>query len=129
MKPPKVLADVFDAPVFLRTVPDAAAIGAALRAKHGYLCSRQLSHNNASGTAATPTQSDDRFGGGAYVPFARVLEVASSGATSGEGKGGGGGEGGGGSREGMRLAASPRADAKAAYHGMAERSVDGDGVG
>ncbi|CAN0568890.1 unnamed protein product, partial [Ectocarpus sp. 12 AP-2014] len=35
----QVLADVFFAPVLLRTVPDAAAIGAALRAKHGYLCS------------------------------------------------------------------------------------------
>lgn len=102
--------------MFLRTVPDAAAIGAALRAKHGYLCSRHASDDdNASDTAATPHGIDGggdgggvdggRQGGGAYVPFSRVL-------------GEGGGE--------MRLAASPRPEAKTAYDGMAERSVDGD---
>lgn len=103
--PYKVLADVFDAPVYLKTVPDAAAIGAALRAKHGYLCRYRRRLEDGSGRA------DDA----AYVPFSQVL---SDGAPGGGGGGAGGRKG---HVEGMRLAATPREDAAAAYEGMAER--------
>lgn len=34
----QVLADVFQAPVFTSAASDSAAIGAALRAKHGMAC-------------------------------------------------------------------------------------------
>lgn len=36
----QVMSDVFGVPVYVNTVPDAAAIGAAMRAKHGVISSR-----------------------------------------------------------------------------------------
>lgn len=47
----QVLADVFQAPVFTAAASDSAAIGAALRAKHGVECVRR---------------------GVSYIPFAEV---------------------------------------------------------
>ncbi|CAM9733519.1 unnamed protein product [Pylaiella littoralis] len=175
----QILADVFAAPVFLRTVPDAAAIGAALRAKHGYLCSSSSSSSSPppssrqgkrqeqppSGNSATTASSSTAVesagatagaaaalaeggggGGGAgggggggdggYVPFSRVLPSASATAAPataaaddakapvqpGDGAERGGSGSGSGSREGMmRLAASPRPGAEAAYEGLVER--------
>ncbi|CAM9645235.1 unnamed protein product [Ascophyllum nodosum] len=100
----QVLADVFNAPVFLKTVPDAAAIGAALRAKHGYVCEHQ---------------EDSSPSRGAYIPFSRVLASSSSsprlssvtlssedGCTL---------------TDGMRLAATPRSGASSVYEAMIER--------
>lgn len=48
----QVLADVFQAPVFTAKASDSAAVGAALRAKHGLECQRR---------------------GGVYVPFGDVF--------------------------------------------------------
>lgn len=106
----QILADVFNAPVYLKTVPDAAAIGAALRAKHGWLCA----------------EAGDEARKGGYVPFSRVLASSSSSSSSvaGEGRSEGAGDvqdKGKGYGEGLRLAASPRGDAAAVYEGMAER--------
>lgn len=47
----QILADVFQAPVFTAAASDSAAIGAALRAKHGVECVRR---------------------GVSYVPFAEI---------------------------------------------------------
>lgn len=110
---PKILADVFNSPVYLKTVPDAAAIGAALRAKHGFLCRSARDGEREGGCSVE---------GSSYVPFSCVLDD----------KGGRQGRDSGGSEdtpvaqragfmEGLRLAASPRADAEALYEGMAER--------
>lgn len=138
---------MFCAPVFLRTVPDAAAIGAALRAKHGYLCS--------SSPSSSPNQEELRAdahvestasahggkgagSGAAYVPFSNVLPAAEEAAAAAAVGGGGGKEGtrgseGGGADMGetsargrrsskmMRLAATPQKDVDAVYEGMAER--------
>ncbi|CBJ25521.1 similar to xylulokinase homolog [Ectocarpus siliculosus] len=139
----QVLADVFSAPVLLRTVPDAAAIGAALRAKHGYLCSsfsgeqkrRNFTpHGATTGGASGPVESTASAGVGvggsgaaAFVPFSRVLPADETVGTNGvvdpaTGATAGGGQGV--KRSGkvvMRLAATPRGDAEALYKGMAER--------
>ncbi|CAN0161221.1 unnamed protein product [Ectocarpus sp. 8 AP-2014] len=139
----QVLADVFSAPVLLRTVPDAAAIGAALRAKHGYLCSsfsgeekrRNCTHPGAAtGSASGPVESTASAGAGvggsgatAFVPFSRVLPADEPVGTNGAvepatGATAGGGQGVKNSgKVVMRLAATPRGDAEALYKGMAER--------
>eukprot|EP00752_Nemacystus_decipiens_P016481 g14732.t1 len=128
----QVLADVFAAPVFLRTVPDAAAIGAALRAKHGFLCSSFASHclpsppvrqQQPSQMTSPPAESAalSEEGGpwaGVYVPFSRVLPEAVVADTTAPVP-----------QDGvMRLAASPRADAEMVYEGLVERyaKLEGD---
>lgn len=124
---------MFSAPVLLRTVPDAAAIGAALRAKHGYLCSsfsgeeKRRDCTPAGGTSGR-VESTTSAGGGmggsgaaAFVPFSRVLSAdeavePATGATARDGQGV--------KISGevmMRLAATPRGDAEALYKGMTER--------
>lgn len=113
---------MFNAPVFLKSVPDAAAIGAALRAKHGYLCahgrdarclsaSPQSSPPDGDGAdaAAVATSGGDR----AYVPFSRVLAPAAAVVLDGGREAG--------QREGLRLAATPGDGAVAAYEGLAAR--------
>ncbi|CAM9439927.1 unnamed protein product [Ectocarpus fasciculatus] len=139
----QILADVFSAPVLLRTVPDAACIGAALRAKHGYLCSSFSGEEKRRdftppGTATIgtsgPVESTASAGGGvggggaaAFVPFSRVLpagEAAGINGAIGPATGGTarGGQGVKSSVEGMmRLAATPRGDADELYKGMTER--------
>eukprot|EP00903_Cladosiphon_okamuranus_P007840 g7585.t1 len=129
----QVLADVFAAPVFLRTVPDAAAIGAALRAKHGYLCSsfassslcyspqpeqQQQQQPQTTGSPGEPAPLAEEGGrwAGAYVPFSRVLPAAA--ATTGTAAQASEEDG----KHGLlRLAASPRADAEEVYERMVER--------
>lgn len=120
---------MFAAPVFLRTVPDAAAIGAALRAKHGYLCSsfaarspgstplqqQQSQTNSFPAVESAPLVEEVRRGAGAYVPFSRVLPGAATAGTAAAAPDDGGVHG------VVRLAASPRADADVVYEGMVER--------
>lgn len=111
---------MFNAPVFLKTVPDAAAIGAALRAKHGYLCA----HGRDARCLSAPPQSPAPEGAGAaavaasgggraYIPFSRVLAPAAAVVLDGgrEAR----------QREGLRLAAVPGDGAVAAYEGMTDR--------
>ncbi|CAN0205913.1 unnamed protein product [Ectocarpus sp. 4 AP-2014] len=139
----QVLADVFSAPVFLRTVPDAAAIGAALRAKHGYLCSvfsgeekwrnctpPGTTTGGLSGLVESTASAGVGVGGSgaaAFVPFSRVLPGDETVGTNGAvepatGATAGGGQGVKSSgKVVMRLAATPRGDAEALYKGMAER--------
>lgn len=134
---------MFSAPVLLRTVPDAAAIGAALRAKHGYLCfsfSGEEKRRNCTppgattGAASGPVESTASAGAGvggsgaaAFVPFSRVLPADETVGTNGAvepatGATAGGGQGVKSSgKVVMRLAATPRGDAEALYKGMAER--------
>lgn len=90
----QVIADIFNAPVYLKTVHDAAAVGAALRAKHGWLCAQQ---------------KEAKGSGGGYIPFSQLLGSSADGDDAG------------GVRDGLWLAASPREDAAAVYQGMAER--------
>ncbi|CAM9356656.1 unnamed protein product, partial [Hapterophycus canaliculatus] len=112
----QVLSDVFSAPVFLRTVPDAAAIGAALRAKHGYLCSSSSVSPSSSSPSSSQEEPRDQTNpsvstgagalvvsaapahgvrgeecsaAGAYIPFSEVLPPAGAApdATTGTGPG------------------------------------------
>ncbi|CAN0079526.1 unnamed protein product, partial [Discosporangium mesarthrocarpum] len=56
----QVLSDVFQAPVYTASFPDSAAVGAALRAKHGWACLKKGSegHGGVMGPAAvTPVKS------------------------------------------------------------------------
>lgn len=135
--PWKILADVFNAPVYLKTVSDAATIGAALRAKHGLLCldlddkERSSPPACGSGGASTLTTDNDRCNEteGKYVPFCSVLagdgddpaESPSSSSATGVSGASGKAPRKASYTRGLRLAASPRPDAEDLYADMIRR--------
>lgn len=128
----QIVADIFNAPVYLKSVPDAAAIGAALRAKHGWLCAQQKTEKSTpASTTGDPEQNMTTTTD--YVPFSRVVgEGGSSSAVadddsvqpgSADSSGNGSDGVGGGGVGGLRLAASPQKDVIQVYEGMAERFI------